>query len=211
MARLLEVSTSGFYAWHKRQQAGLSRGAVQQRVLDGQVYQAHDGSEGVYGAPRVAAQLNRQGVQANEKTVAASIRRQGIEGMSPRRFRTVTTIPGVAKYHIPDLVQRSWDTGQLNAVGVSDITYLSRWEGFLYLCAIRDGYSRRVLGWSMDAYLTNDLVERALRMADTLREILPDDVVLHADRGPQFTSAQMHQVAADLHTQQSMGRTGVLG
>lgn len=209
MARLLEVSRSGFYAWTKRQQAGPSDQAVTQRRLDTAVFQVYDDSEGVYGAPRVTAELARQGVVVNEKTVAKSLRRQGLEGISPRRFRPVTTLPGVETYHIPDLVKRTWDTGELDAVWISDITYLSTWEGFVYLCAIRDGCSRRVLGWAMDDQQTTDLVERAVRMAHTLRDGLPENVVLHADRGSQYTSAHMHDVALELRMRQSVGRTGV--
>ena len=101
------------------------------------------------------------------KTVARSLRRQGLEGISPRRFRPVTTIPGVAAHHIPDRVGRVWDQGRLDAVWISDITYLRTGEGWLYLCAVRDACSRRVLGWAMDAHQRTDLVERALRMAHT--------------------------------------------
>lgn len=209
MARLLEVSRSGFYAWCQRQDHGPSDQAVARRNLDQAVYQVHDGSDRVYGAPRVTAELARHGVVVNEKTVAKSMRRQGLEGISPRRFTPVTTLPGVQTYHIPDLVERQWDTGQLNAVWITDITYLPTWEGFVYLCAIRDGCSRRVLGWAMEDRQTTDLVERAVRMAHTLREYLPDKVVLHADRGSQFTSSQMHELAVELQLQQSMGRTGV--
>lgn len=75
----------------------------------------------------------------------------------------------------------------------------------MYLCAIRDGHSRRVLGWAMDERQTTDLVERALRMAHTVGQILPTDVVLHADRGCQFTSAQTHQVAVELHVRSPWG------
>lgn len=100
MARLLEVTKSGYYAWKKRRQTGPSKRARAQRSLDGQVAEIHADSDGVYGAPRVAAQLARQGVSADEKTVAASLRRQGLEGISPRRFRPVTTLPGVATHHI---------------------------------------------------------------------------------------------------------------
>lgn len=209
MARLLGVSASGFYAWRKRRQEGPSKRARARRDLDGRVCEVHAGSDDVYGAPRVKAQLEREGVSVNVKTVAKSMRRQGLEGISPRRFRPVTTIPGVATYHIPDLVKRCWDQGELDAVWITDITYLHTLEGFVYLCAIRDAHSRRVLGWAMDERQTTDLVERALRMAHTLRHMLPDDVVLHADRGCQFTSAQMHEVAVELHVKQSMGRTGV--
>ena len=209
MARLLEVSTSGFYAWLGRKLVGPSKRSAASRDLDTQVRRVHTNFDDVYGAPRVTAQLAREGVHVNEKTVAASMRRQGLEGISPCRFKPVTTIPGVSTYHIPDLVKRKWDQGGLDLVWITDITYLWTREGFVYLCAIRDGHSRRVLGWAMDERQTTDLVERALRMAHTLRHMLPEDVVLHADRGCQFTSAQMHEVAVELHVRQSMGRTGV--
>ena len=85
----------------------------------------------------------------------------------------VTALPGVDTYHIPNLVKRVWDQGDLDAVWISDITYLRTWEGFVYLCVIRDGCSRRVLGWAMDDRQDSDLVERALRMAHTLRAMTP--------------------------------------
>ena len=79
----------------------------------------------------------------------------------------------------------------------------------MYLAAVTDGHSRRIIGWAMDTHMHTDLVERALRMAHTLRGELPDDVVFHADRGCQFTSEQMHRVCQDLQVLQSVGRTGV--
>lgn len=209
MARLLGVAKSGFYAWVKRRLAGPSKRARTQRDLDAKVRRVHADSDDVYGAPRVQAGLAREGVCVDEKTVAASMRRQGLAGISPRRFRPVTTLPGVETYHIPDLVKRVWDQGELDTVWISDITYLPTWEGFVYLCVIRDGCSRRVLGWSMDDRQDADLVERALRMAHTLRSMTPHDVIFHADRGAQYTSAQLHQASAELGLKQSVGRTGV--
>lgn len=93
-SRLLGVSTSGFYAWRKRQVEGPGQQARARRELDAKVRKVHKESDEVYGVPRVTAQLGREGTQMNEKTVAASMRRQGLEGVSPRRFRPVTTIPG---------------------------------------------------------------------------------------------------------------------
>lgn len=121
----------------------------------------------------------------NVKTVAASMRRQGLEGISPRMFTPVTTIPGTPTHRIPDRVKRAWDTGELNRVWISDITYLRTSEGWLYLCVVRDACSRRVLGWAMDSHQDADLVERALRTATTLRGQTPDRIVFHADRGTQ--------------------------
>ncbi|NII86547.1 transposase InsO family protein [Corynebacterium glutamicum] len=145
----------------------------------------------------------------DRKTVAKSMRRQGIEGISPRSWVPVTTIHGTLSHNIPDRVKRDFDTGALNRVWISDITYLKTNQGWLYLCVVRDGCSRRVLGWAMDDTQTTRLVERALRMAHTLRRGVLDGVVFHADRGTQFTSDQLYRVCQELGIAQSMGRTGV--
>lgn len=166
-------------------------------------------SDEVYGAPRVHAQLAREGTQVDVKTVARSMARQGLEGISPKKFTPVTTLPGVEAHTIPDRVRRGWDQGGLDRCWISDITYLRTGEGWVYLAAVTDGHSRRIIGWAMDTHMHTDLVERALRMAHTLRGELPDDVVFHADRGCQFTSEQMHRVCQDLQVLQSVGRTGV--
>jgi putative transposase len=109
----------------------------------------------------------------------------------------------------PDLVARKWDTGALDAVWISDITYLRTGEGWVYLCAVRDACSRRVIGWAMDSTQTTALVERALRMAYILRGGGPAGVVFHVDRGTQYTSAQLNDVCSGLGIRQSVGRTGV--
>lgn len=209
MARLLGVSRSGFYAWRRRSLPGSSARAVVRAELDAKVRRAHTDSYGIYGAPRIHAVLARTGTGVDRKTVASSMRRQGLEGISPRRFRPAAPIGEVRVHSIPDLVARKWDTGALDAVWISDITYLRTDEGWVYLCAVRDACSRRVIGWAMDSVQTSALVERALRMAYVLRGGGPAGVVFHADRGTQYTSAQLNAVCAGLGIQQSVGRTGV--
>jgi transposase InsO family protein len=209
MARLLGVSRSGFYAWRRRRQSESSARAVERAELDVKVRKAHTESYGTYGAPRIHADLSRNGTGVDRKTVAASMRRQGLEGISPRRFRPVAPIGEERVHSIPDLVARKWDTGALDAVWISDITYLRTGEGWVYLCAVRDACSRRVIGWAMDSIQTSSLVERALRMAYILRGGGPDGVVFHADRGTQYTSTQLNDVCAGLGIRQSVGRTGV--
>ena len=96
------------------------------------------------------------------RTVAASMRRQGLGGISPYAFKPVTTIPGTPAHRFPDPMNRDWDTGELNRVWISEITYLRTGEGWwLYLCVVRDGCSRRMPGWAMDSRQDSDLVERA--------------------------------------------------
>lgn len=212
MARLLKVSRSGYYKWAEiqdRKAVGQDSREEFQKKLDEKIWTFWDASGQTYGSPRITSDLHDEGILVDKKTVAKAMRRMGIEGISPRSWVPVTTIPGTSTHSFPDLVKRTWDAGELNKVWISDTTYLRTGEGWLYLCAIRDGHSRRVLGWAMDATHTTDLVERALRMAHTLRGEVPDDLVFHADRGTQFTSEQLYQVCQELHIDQSVGRTGV--
>ncbi len=148
-------------------------------------------------------------MKVNRKTVAKRMKAMGIEGISPRRFAPVTTIESTKSSHLLDLVKRLFDAGELNRVWLSDITYLRTGEGWLYLCAVRDGHSRQVVGCAMDRVQSTDLVERALKMAYTLRGEVPDGLVFHADRGSQFTSDQLWRVCQQLNIAQSVGRTGV--
>lgn len=137
------------------------------------------------------------------------MRRHGLEGISPSMFTPVTTIQDPAATGFADHAQRQWDQGCLNAVWTSNITYLRTGEGWLYLAAVCDGHSRRVLGWAMDECQDAGLVDRALRMAHTLRGTVPDGLVSHADRGTQYTSQTLFETCEELVILQSMGRTGV--
>ena len=212
MSRLLQVSRSGYYKWAKAQ-ATRGRGENSRQKfldkLDKDIHDIWEESNEVYGAPRITAELVEKGMVVNRKTVAKRMRLMGIEGISPRAFAPVTTIQSKQKSTLPDLVKRLFDQGQLNLVWMSDITYLRTREGWLYLCVIRDGHSRRVLGWAMDSVQDSYLVERVLRMAYTLRGEVPDGLVFHADRGTQFTSNQLWQVCQELGIAQFVGRTGV--
>jgi putative transposase len=209
MARLLGVSRSGYYDWARRQAAGPSPAQQRRADLTSKIITFHAESDRVYGSPRILADLREAGEQVSAKTVATLMRRAGVVGISPRRFVPVTTQAGPDPQPVPDLVERRFDQGQLNVVWTSDITYLATGEGWLYLCAVRDGYSRRVLGWAVEDHLRTDLVEAALRRAVTLRGKLPGKVIFHADRGTQYTSEQIADVCTNLEVLRSMGRTGV--
>ncbi|WP_232784476.1 IS3 family transposase [Mycobacteroides chelonae] len=138
-----------------------------------------------------------------------SMRRQQLAGISPSRFTPVTTVVDLDAHRPKDLVERRFDRGELNAVWTSDITYLSTGQGWLYLCAVRDGCSRRVLGWAVEDHMRTDLVTSALSMAVTMRGQLPGQVIFHADRGAQYTSGQLARLARRHQLAQSVGRTGV--
>ena len=146
MADLLGVSRSGYYAWAARQSAQLGPAASRRADLVLKIKVAHDASDGVNGAPRILADLREGGEVVSGKTVATLMRANGIRGISPRPWTPVTTISDDTVHAIPDLVSRRFDQGRLNLVWTSDITYLATGQGWLYLCAVRDGCSRRVLG-----------------------------------------------------------------
>ena len=209
MCALLEVSRSGFYKWRKSRDDGPSPSQQRRAELDAQVAQFHQASDGVYGAPRILADLRDAGARVSRKTVAASLRRQGLAGISPRRFAPATTVVDLDAPVPKDLVKRRFDTGELDRVWTSDITYLRTGQGWLYLCAVRDGCSRRVIGWAIDEHLHTDLVESALSMAVAMRGELAETVILHADRGCQYTSAQLARFADVHNVARSVGRTGV--
>jgi putative transposase len=209
MCGLLEVSRSGFYKWRKSRDGGRSPSRQRRAELDARVADFHQASDGVYGAPRILADLRAAGTRVSRKTVAASLRRQHLAGICPRRFAPATTVVDLDAPVPKDLVRRRFDTGELDRVWTSDITYLRTGQGWLYLCAVRDGCSRRVIGWAIDEHLRTDLVTAALSMAVAMRGELAEAVILHADRGCQYTSAQLARFAHRHNLACSVGRTGV--
>ena len=209
MCELLGVSRSGYYKWAARRAAGPSARDQRHQELLVKIRQFHADSEGVNGAPRITADLRADGEVVSTKTVAKLRRNNQIRGISPRPWQPVTTIPDQVPHTIPDRVGRRFDRGALNVVWTSDITYLATGEGWLYLCAVRDGCSRRVIGYAFSDSLHTDVVETALRRAVTFRDGDTTGVIFHADRGCQYTSTQLAEVAEELKVLLSVGRTGV--
>lgn len=209
MADLLGVSRSGYYKWCGRRAAQPTPREARRQELTGSIKAAHSASSGVYGAPRVTADLRAGGEVVSVKTVAKLMRANNICGISPRPWRPVTTLPDTSTHAIPDLVEREFNRGALNVVWTSDITYLTTSEGWLYLCAVRDGCSRRVLGYAFSDSLHTDVVESALRRAHSFRDGDTAGVIFHADRGCQYTSTQLAHAADELDVRLSVGRTGI--
>jgi len=205
MARLLEVSRSGFYAWLKREP---SKRAIRAEEIEQKVSWFHGDSDGVSGSPKILADLRNDGEIISRKTVAKTMRKLGLVGICPKKWKTTTIVDGADSYPA-DAVKRKWDTGALNQVWVGDITYLRTWEGWLYLATVIDAHSRRVIGWSIDDNMRTDLVEDALKMAITMRGQRPEKVIFHSDRGTQYASAQITRFATENGITRSMGLTGI--
>jgi putative transposase len=209
MIDLLGIARSAYYKWTRRAAAGPSAATRRRTDLTTKIIDFHGESNGVYGAPRILADLREAGEVVSVKTVAKLMRGAGVAGISPATWHPVTTTSDGAVHTIPDLVGRRFDRGVLDEVWTSDITYLRTGQGWLYLCAVRDGCSRRVLGWAIAETLHTDVVEQALRSAVTMRGRDVDGVIFHADRGSQYTSDQLAHAAEDVGAKVSMGRTGV--
>ena len=201
---LLKVSRAAFY----QHLAGPSAHERADAELAGEINAVHQESKGRYGAPRVHAQLARRGRHHGRKRVARLMRRAGLRGRAAKRWKR-TTIADPAAAARADKVRRDFsaDAGKLNSRWCGDITYISTWEGWLYLATVIDIASRRVVGYAMANHLRTGLVADALGNAVAARDPAPG-VIFHSDRGCQYTSAAFAELAGGLRVELSHGRTG---
>jgi len=202
LCRVLQVASSGYYAWRHRQP---SRRAQANVMLVEQIRTIHERSHRTYGAPRVHAELHASQQRISRKRVARLMRQVGLVGRPPRRFRR-TTVAG-PKVLVDDLVQRNFTASAPDQKWFGDITYIRTWEGWLYLAVIIDAYSRTVVGWAMADHLRTELATAALTMALTTRR--PKlGLIQHTDRGVQYTSTAYSELLAAHQVRQSVGRPG---
>jgi len=199
---VLGVSRSGYYAWRERQKKEKD---APPRALIEHIHRIHKQSYRTYGSPRVQAELRAEGVVCNHKRVARLMRLEGLQGR--RKRRKAATTDSQHPYPVaPNLLNREFESDAPNEKWAADITYIPTQEGWLYLAAVLDLYSRKIVGWSMSHQVTADLVEDALRMALYERQPHPG-LLHHSDRGSQYASEQIRQILASNCIQVSMSRT----
>jgi len=201
LCRLLEVSPSGFYAWSQRQPSARHMANV---ALTERIQAVHQRSRGTYGAPRVHAELHVT-EPVSRKRVARLMQVAGLVGCRPRGVRRTTI--GDSTAQVDDLVRRAFRPADLDQLWVADITYVRTDEGWLYLAAILDACSRRVIGWSLADHLRTELALDALTMALTARRPAPG-LIHHSDRGTQYFAGAYATRLVDQHLRQSVGRPG---
>jgi len=203
LCRVMQVSRSGYYAWRSR---APSPRATQDLVLSETVTEIHKASRGTYCSPRVHAELRARGHRVNRKRIARLMRRTGLAGLTGRRYRCTTD----SRHELPvaaNLVWRDFDVDAPNRVWVADITYVWTWEGWLYLAAIVDLFSRRVVGWATADHMRTELVLEALARA-TGERATSTLLVHHSDRGSQYASEHYRAVLAAQGITCSMSRPG---
>ena len=162
MCRVLEVSRSGYHAWAGRPP---SPRALEDERLTARIEVLHKLRRGVYGSPRIWADLVLDdGERLGRKRVERLMRQAGLSGLITRKWKATTIrVPGVRV--ADDLLDRDFTASGPNERWVADITYLRTWQGWLYLVAVQDLYSRRIVGWSMAEHMRKELVIDALQMA----------------------------------------------
>jgi len=202
LCRVLGVSPSGYYAWRKRPLSARARADVELRA---HIDAIHHASRGTYGAPRVHVELAARGFPVGRKRVARLMRALGVQGVS-RRKRPRTTLRDQTHRPAPDLVGRNFTAPGPDQLWVADITYVPTGAGFLYLAVVLDAWSRRVIGWAMEAHLRTELVLAALDMAVQQRR--PADVIHHSDQGCQYTSIAFGSRCREAGVRPSMGSVG---
>ena len=202
LCRVLEVSPSGYYAWHRRT---ASQRAREDASLTAAIEAIHSHSRGTYGAPRIHAELVARGQRVSRKRIARLMRAAHLRGVSRRKF-VVTTTRAVDARPAPDLVRRAFTATGPNQLWVADITYIPTGRGFLFLAVVLDVWSRRIVGWAMETHLRTTLVLAALDMAVEQRQ--PRAVIHHSDQGCQYTALTFGVQCRQAGVRPSMGSVG---
>jgi putative transposase len=209
--RVLEVPVSTFYGWLAQQRDPAQRHRDDQ-ALTNRIRRIHDRSGQTYGAPRVHAQLRRDGVRVSRKRVERLMRTHGLQGAFLRKRWRCSTRQDPKATPAPDLVNRDFTAPALNRLWVADISRIPTGEGPLWLASVRDAFSRRIVGWKASDRADVELVLGALEYAVWGRGLDGDPgqprLIHHSDRGAQDTAIRFTQRLVDAGIQPSMGSVG---
>mgnify|MGYP000911718086 FL=1 len=203
ICRVLGVPTSAYYAWRGRPE---SRRVREDRRLLVEIKAIHQAKRETYGSPRVHAELKARGLRLGEKRVARLMRAGGIRAKQKRKFQATTNSKHCHPV-APNLLERDFEASAPDRKWVADITYIPTREGWLYLAAILDLYSRYVVGWSMAGRMNRRLVLDALDMAVGRRRPGPG-LLHHSDRGSQYACGDYQEALTAHGMLCSMSRKG---
>lgn len=203
MCRVLGVSSSGYYSWRKREP---SRRSLEDAKLIVEIEQVHQESKQTYGSPRIHAELRSNGIRCGRKRIARLMRERDLRPKRKRRFKTTTD----SKHNLPvaeNHLDRQFEPAGMNQKWAADLTYVWTSQGWLYLAVVLDLFSRRVIGWSMQATMERSLVLSALEMALARRK--PEgELMHHSDRGSQYASGDYQRILEKMGITCSMSRKG---
>jgi putative transposase len=203
MCRVMGVSRSGFYRW---QAAGENNRQQRRKKLEAAVILTFKSYKARYGAPRITRELNALGIQCCVNAVARLMQQAGIKARNGKSFKyspSAEAIYGVADNQL----NRRFSAGGPNRKWTTDITYIWVKDKWLYLAAVMDLYSRKIVGWSLDTTMTEQLITRALEMAFAQRNIQPG-LMIHSDRGVQYRATRYQSLIRRNGCEPSMSRQG---
>jgi transposase InsO family protein len=201
---LLGVSSSGYYSWRQKRPSKRQR---EDAALAAQIAAAHRASRGTYGVPRIVEDLREEGTRTSKRRCARLMRTQGLHGKKKNRRRPRTTDSRHAQPVAANLIADRTAPSGPNQAWRTDITYLKTTEGWLFLAAILDAWSRRVVGWACAPTLHASLALAALRDALQRRQP-PKGVLHHSDRGCQYVDTEYVALLAGAGLERSMSRAG---
>jgi len=202
MCRVLRVHRSGYYAWIKKPRS--DRAVEDARLLE-RIKTSFAESGGAYGSPRVFLDLREEGERCGRHRVARIMKQSRIKAI--RNYKRPRYVKGTPSLVTPNYLQREFVVAEPDRVWVTDITYIRTWEGWLYLAAVMDLHSRKIVGWSMKPTLHRELVIDAMLMA-VWRRKPKNQVLVHSDQGSQYGSDDWHRFCRDHRLKPSMSRRG---
>lgn len=181
MCRVMSVHRSGFYRWRR---SPLTKREVRRDTLSLLVKDTFEEFEAVYGAPRIAKELNELGHKCSVNYIANIMKENGIVARNGKAFNYGSS--ALTMHNVADnLLWRDFTTTEPNQKWVTDITYVWVQKKWIYLATVMDLYSRKIIGWSVDTTMTESLVTRAMQMAIDARGVKPG-LIVHSDRGVQY-------------------------
>jgi putative transposase len=202
MCGVLGVSPAGYYAWRSRPE---SRRSAANRDLVNDIKRVHRDTHGRYGSPRIHIELKAQGRGVSRGRIERLMRHHGIRAIMARPRRVRTTDSRHDLPIAPNLLDRNFIAAAPNRIWLADITYIETDQGWLYLAAVMDLYSRRIVGWAMRDHLRAELPLAALTMAISAQR--PGaGLIHHSDRGVQYASADYRKLMHSAGFQASMSR-----
>lgn len=204
MCRVLGVSASGYYGWRHRPPSARAMANI---TLLGDVRRIQARHQGRYGSPRMHAALRAEGRSCSRGRVERLTRRHGIRALAGRRFRPCTTDSRHYLPIAPNLLAQRFVAPAPNRIWLADITYIATGEGWLYLAAVLDLATRKIVGWSMRDHMRTELPLAALMMAAQRQRPMPG-LIHHSDRGSQYAAEGYSDHLALIGATPSMSRTG---
>jgi putative transposase len=202
MCRVLKIHRSGFYAWLKKP---LSDRSIEDSRLLVLIKKFHEESGGAYGSPRIFLDLRDAEENCGLHRVERIMKQNKVKAL--RSYKKPRYVAGRPSLLAPNILQREFTVEEPDKVWVTDITYIRTWQGFLYLAAVMDLFSRKIVGWSMKTTLAREIVLDSLLMA-VWRRKPKNKVTLHSDQGSQYGSFDCRKFCVANGLTPSMSRRG---